>query len=82
VEPGAGGERLGRDDAGVARRAEQGRGPLPRTDASCAIEGSLLRFTPFRSAEWEGLLRAERPEPFLLRLLHAKSLSLWRDAAL
>jgi len=39
-------------------------------------------FTLFRSAEWEGLLRAERPEPFLLRLFHEKSGRLWRDAAL
>lgn len=38
--------------------------------------------TLFRPAEWEGLVRSERPEPFLMRLLHQKSLALWRDDAL
>lgn len=38
--------------------------------------------TLFRPAEWEGLARAERPEPFLMRLLHQKGLALWRDDAL
>ncbi len=36
----------------------------------------------FRPAEWVNLARSERPEPFLMRLLHQKSLALWRDDAL
>jgi len=39
-------------------------------------------FALVRPAEWAGLPRAERPEPFLMRLFHQKSLALWRDDAL
>lgn len=47
-----------------------------------APRGLLPTVTLFRPAEWEGLLQAERPEPFLMRLLHQRSLALWRDDAL
>lgn len=35
----------------------------------------------FPKAAWEGLVAAERPEPFIMRLLHDTSEALWRDPA-
>jgi hypothetical protein len=40
------------------------------------------KLTFFGPSEWGGLRKAERPEPFLMRLFHEKSTALWRDAEL
>lgn len=64
--------------AGSSRAAARYRA-LMRLKAPKPFRPDLALFRP---AEWENLTRVERPEPFLMRLFHEKSLALWRDDAL
>lgn len=64
--------------AGSSRAAARYRA-LMRLKAPKPFRPDLALFRP---AEWENLTQAERPEPFLMRLFHEKSLALWRDDAL